>query len=143
MASHWKPGLELGHPAMDADHRELLELVSAMEGASLCGEGGHARVLLGEFLSACGAHFSREEALMTELAYADERAHREAHALFLDDLRRFLKSGPLPDGPGFRLYLGSRLLGWFTQHIRAHDALLAAAARQARPAAPDAVSPSP
>lgn len=145
MATRWKPELETGHPRIDADHRELLEIISAMEAASLCGDGGHARGLLGEFLSASGAHFAREEALMVEVAYAEAVAHRDAHALFLDDLRRFLKSGPPPESPGFRLYLSSRLLGWFVQHIRAHDALLAAAARQALPraASPGAASPSP
>jgi hemerythrin len=136
MGSHWKSDLGTGHTALDEDHRALLEILDALDAASTCGDGAQARGLLGEFLAECGAHFAREEALMVEIGYAEAVAHRAAHALYLDDLRRFLKSAPPPESPGFRLYIGSRLLGWFLQHIKAHDCPLAAAAlRHAPPAA--------
>jgi len=145
MGSHWKAELATGHAVLDDDHRDLLEVLDALEAASLCGDGRQARGLLGEFLAACGAHFAREEALMAELGYGEAGAHRGAHALFLDDLRRFLKGAPSAESPGFRLYVDGRLLGWFVQHIRNHDARLAEAALRHAPgasaAAPAEVTP--
>ncbi len=146
MGRHWKADLDTGHAALDADHRDLLDILEALEAASLCGDGAQARGLLVEFLGECGAHFAREEALMAEIASGEAVAHRGAHALYLGDLRRFLKGAASPESPGFRLYVSSRLLGWFLLHIKAFDAPLAAAAlhRAARePAAPPAAPPSP
>lgn len=141
MGSHWKDDLCTGQAVIDGDHQELLGILEGLDSASRCGFGAQARGLLGEFLTECGAHFAREEALMAEVGFASAVAHREAHALYLDDLRRFLKSAPPPESPGFRLYVGSRLLGWFLQHIKAYDAPLAAAALHHAPRAPEAVTP--
>jgi len=142
MGSAWKPDLETGHATLDGDHRDLLDLLAALEAASLCGDGIHARGLLGEFLAECGAHFAREEALMQEIAYAQAQVHRESHALFLDDLRRFLKGSGSPESPGFRLYVDGRLLGWFLRHIKSHDLHLAGAAlRHAPPTLPTPPAP--
>lgn len=143
MGSHWKAELATGHAALDDDHRDLMQVLDALEAASRCGDAGQARGLLGEFLAACGTHFAREEALMARLGQGEAAAHRDAHALFLDDLRRFLRVAPPAGSPGFRLYVSSRLVGWFALHIQTHDARLAAAARREMPAvaAPAEVTP--
>jgi len=141
MGSPWKADLETGHAALDADHRDLFDLLAALEAASLCGDGAQARGLLGEFLAECGAHFAREEALMAAIPYAQAMAHRGAHALYLEDLRRFLKGAPPPESPGFRLYVTSRLLQWFLLHIRSCDLALAVAALRHAP--PAGVAPAP
>jgi hemerythrin len=111
--------------------------------AAAVGDQGRALAVLGAFLEGCAAHISREERLMEEVRYGDAVVHREAHALFLDDVRRLLLHSRQAEGTGgLRLFVTTRLVDWFAGHVRRNDAALAAAAAAAQPPAAPAGAPS-
>jgi hemerythrin len=144
MSDYWKPALQTGNDLIDDDHRELLRQIGDMADAAAVGDKGRAVTTLCAFLEGCAGHFAREERLMEEVGYGDAVAHREAHALFLDDVRRLLLHSRQAEGTGgLRLFVTTRLVDWFTGHVRRNDAALAAAAAAARPAAPSASRPAP
>lgn len=119
------PSLETHYEPIDDQHRALfvlfgqtLEAVEAKQDERLTG-------LLRELFVAVLDHFSFEERLMRERAYAGQRAHFEAHGLFMSDFARLCSEAEQKGvTPGVRLWVTSRFARWFVTHTRNDDAAL-------------------
>lgn len=119
----WKPEYSVGDPAIDHEHRELIDLVNrAVEDI---GGGDEERLAgrLGDLLRAISAHFALEEHLMREAGYDQLSAHKGDHERLLDDLRDIM------DGTGEYQNLSPQglvaaLEPWFAEHFRIHDSRL-------------------
>jgi len=78
----WREAMSIGHAAIDADHKMLLNLVNASEKY----KDDWNPVLIGEILKRAKKyaeeHFSREEALMKASGYPGADAHAELHRQF-------------------------------------------------------------
>lgn len=120
----WKPEYSVGDPAIDHEHRELIDLVNRAA-ADIFGDGTEHLVAgrLGDLLRAISAHFALEERLMREARYDQLAEHKGDHERLLDELRDIM------DGTGqhhtlTRQGLVAALEPWFADHFRTHDSRL-------------------
>jgi hemerythrin-like metal-binding protein len=120
----WKDHYSVGVPAVDHEHRELIDLINRVHDELSAGVG-EARITasLGDILAAISAHFALEERFMTERRYDQRAAHKEEHERLLDVLRDIMESYD-DDPQASSELLAKRLDEWFTIHFRTHDARL-------------------
>ena len=93
----WHEGYSLGHPLIDAQHKELLNLSNRL--LDLTGAGANQEVVeaaLDELLDHVMLHFKDEEATMQEIGYPELKAHQSIHQQLLDSasqMRRDVTAG--------------------------------------------------
>ncbi len=120
----WKPEYSVGDPAIDHEHRELVDLVNATAGAILDGrpDADVARCF-GDLYRAISAHFALEERQMRKASYDLYEAHKHDHERLLDVLRDLMDAPPeAGEAPSERL--ARALEEWFAGHFRDHDSRL-------------------
>ena len=120
----WKDSYAIGVPAVDAEHRELIELINEVNRRLEAGEQGMTvSNFLGEIFARISAHFALEERIMRERGYDQLGPHKADHERLLDIIRDIMD-----DYEDHNVYdpatLGSRLNDWFSEHFRTHDARL-------------------
>ena len=123
----WKKEYELGVPAIDSQHKKLVELAGDLYAAVTGGPQEYKRNLA-KILKALGDytvyHFSTEEKLMKKYDYLGASTHKIAHRNFIAELNnqvQKLARGSVDDGVQFYNYIGS----WLLTHIAKSDKLLA------------------
>jgi hemerythrin-like metal-binding protein len=120
----WREQYALGLPAIDHEHRELIDMINETwaRGAAPGASPALTEEMLGELLSRISAHFALEERLMREARYDEYGPHKEDHEVLLDRLRDIMETvvhtGYAAD------QFGRDLDGWFLGHFRTHDARL-------------------
>jgi hemerythrin-like metal-binding protein len=120
----WKPEYSVGDPAVDHEHRELVELVNTAAGAILDGRpDADVDRCLGDLYCAISAHFAHEERQMKRAGYDELPSHKADHERLLDALRDIM------DTTGHRSVrtadrITAILEAWFTGHFKEHDARL-------------------
>ncbi len=128
----WKEQYSLGVPAIDHEHRELIDLINELY-ASVAGSATNTTTatdsdvtvadFLGELYARVGAHFALEEKIMRDNDYDEYHDHKADHERLLDDVRDLMddyEDGVYVDMEGF----GKRLDEWFSEHFRTRDARL-------------------
>ena len=120
----WRPEFELGVPAIDREHRELVDLINSVH-VALAAEDRDASVveLLGDLYARISAHFALEERMMREQGYDEYLEHKEDHERLLDEIRDLMddyEDGTALDLEGFARALDA----WFGEHFRTRDARL-------------------
>ena len=119
----WKPQYSVGDPAVDHEHRELVELVNTAAAAILDGRpGAEVDRCLGDLMRAISAHFAHEEKQMRRAAYDEFGQHKADHERLLDALRDIMDGAQDSSSAADRLT--AVLEAWFTEHFRTHDARL-------------------
>jgi hemerythrin-like metal-binding protein len=120
----WKDRYSVGVPAVDFEHRELIDLINRVH-AGLTSSADEIRIAasLGDILAAISAHFALEERFMLEHGYDQRAAHKAEHERLLDVLRDIMESYD-EDPQGNSKLLAKRLDDWFTIHFKTHDARL-------------------
>lgn len=120
----WKDEYSVGVDSVDAEHRELIELINTMyENVQSREHGPEVMEDLGEIYARIAAHFALEELLMRQHEYDEYRDHKRDHERLLEDIRKIMdeyEAGKLLDADE----LGSRLDAWFSEHFRTKDARL-------------------
>ena len=120
----WKEQYSLGVPAVDHEHRELIELINELY-ASVKGPDTDTTVMdfLGELYARIAAHFALEEKIMRDSGYDEYQDHKSDHERLLDDVRDLMDD--YEDGVYVDVELfGKRLDEWFSEHFRTRDARL-------------------
>ena len=120
----WREEFSVGVEEVDHEHRELIELIRALqlklhEGA----DTGEVIDILGEIYAQISAHFALEEKMMRESHYAAYADHKEDHETLLDDLRDIMDEVE-DDGVLDEPRLTDDLDRWFSDHFKTHDAKL-------------------
>lgn len=117
----WRDEFSVGVPAVDHEHRALIEQVAALQ-AALTGEAGEDAIerALGELMRGITAHFALEEKFMAEHDYDGLPAHKADHERLLDELRDLMEGRAKGSGEE----IAQRLGDWFGLHFRTHDARL-------------------
>lgn len=117
----WKDSYSVGVPAVDHEHRELIDMVNALQRA-LTGGAGTPTVdrALGELMRGISAHFALEEKFMREHHYDRLAEHKADHERLLDELRDLMEG----TAEGTADQIASRLGDWFALHFQTHDARL-------------------
>ncbi|HDZ74995.1 MAG TPA: bacteriohemerythrin [Aurantimonas coralicida] len=117
----WKDSYNVGVPAVDHEHKELIDLVNRL-GDALIGDGD-AVAAFGDLFRGISAHFALEEKFMREHDYDQIAQHKADHERLLDELRDIMSDYEAGDGDQ-----GGRLIAaldpWFTEHFKTHDARL-------------------
>ena len=120
----WKQEFAVGIPAVDHEHRELIDLINSLH-ENLVGQFEDDVVLdfLGEIYTRISAHFALEEKLMRDRGYDEYLKHKDDHERLLDDIRNIMDD--YEDGFVFsEVELTGRLNEWFGAHFGTHDARL-------------------
>jgi len=120
----WKPAYRLGIPAIDFEHRKMIEMINDLHRKTeLSASVEEIETGLGEILSAISAHFALEEREMRIRGYDEFTAHKEDHEALLDSLRDIMEDYT-DDTIRGRAALRQRLAAWFTVHFASFDARL-------------------
>ena len=121
MRPRWSDTYLIGHPTMDAQHKEILEYAALLVEARtcemqvLCAKGLHALAL---------AHFAYEEALMHNVQYPCTKEHTEQHRELLsrlDEIQYEIAAKNL-DLNNFEIHVTE----WLVTHIVNFDAEVSA-----------------
>jgi hemerythrin-like metal-binding protein len=120
----WDHALELGHEAMDAEHRRLVALVNQLARGIVEDLGKEAHeALLDELFAHTFAHFGMEERLMAASSYPHTEEHRAEHARLIKDALDYRARFDAGDKPSLSLlYFFDQ---WLTRHILSSDTELA------------------
>ena len=120
----WKPEFSVGDPAVDHEHRQLIDLVNRTAGA-IIDRRPEADIErgFGDLLQAISAHFALEERQMREARYDKLAEHKADHERLLDVLRDIMDgASDAPESSADRLV--ATLETWFADHFRIHDSRL-------------------
>ncbi len=120
----WDHTLELGHDAMDADHRQLVALVNQLAKGVVNNLGKETHdALIDDLFAHVRAHFGMEEQLMAACSYPYAEDHRAEHARLIKDAlgyRAKFDSGAQPS-----ISLLFFFDQWLSRHILSSDRELA------------------
>ena len=120
----WREEFSVGDPAVDHEHRELIDLVNATAGA-IQSDSSPAQIdhAFGDLLRGISSHFAHEERQMTAAGYDQTKPHKADHERLIDALRDIMDADAHdPDRSAEALV---KVLGdWFTGHFASHDARL-------------------
>ena len=119
----WREELAVGVPAIDDQHKELINRFNALLAA--CNEGrGKTEVgeLLGFLREYVAVHFYDEEALQQELGYPGYPEHRAQHLEFVGRLDTLHRQHSL-EGASLTLVVqtNNMLIEWLVNHISKVD----------------------
>lgn len=120
----WKPEYSVGIDSMDAEHREMIDLINGVY--AKLGESPDAQDIEGcldDIFSTISLHFALEERLMRDNSYAEYEDHKENHEDLLDEIRELMDEFVADPDSGSRL-LERRLSNWFANHFATFDARL-------------------
>lgn len=119
----WKPEYSVGDPAIDQEHRELVDLVNRTAVAILERRpDGDVQRAFGDLIRAVSAHFALEERQMRETGYDQLRPHKDDHERLIDVLRDLMDEPR--EGEDVAEVLTRELEEWFAGHFREHDSRL-------------------
>ncbi len=120
----WLDSFDIGIPDIDAEHRELVDLINAFHEALLDpANASDARDFLGAIYDRISAHFKHEELEMLAREFAEYWPHKGDHERLLDELRDMIAACN-DHQPVDADALSIRLERWFSIHFRTFDARL-------------------
>ncbi len=124
MAIEWRPEFSVGDPAIDFEHKELIDLVNVAAAEILDGSPeADVERALGDLLRSVSSHFAHEEHQMRAAGYDQLTDHKDDHERLIDALRDIMDDEDLT-APAAADRLTKVLEAWFTDHFRTHDARL-------------------
>ena len=117
----WTPGLELGIPLVDAQHRTLCSYINALHRAMKQQQSADAlRQLLSDLKEYTVTHFSTEEQYFGHSSYPDTEKHKQVHHSFVEKIKAF--EGQLQSGTAIlSIELLEFLKDWLIKHIQGTD----------------------
>lgn len=119
----WKDRYSVGVPAVDHEHRELIDLINRLHDEWVKGGSpGSVESFFGDLYMGISAHFALEERFMRERQYDQLAAHKKDHERLLDEIRDIMDD--FVDEAQTASALAGRLEAWFSRHFETHDARL-------------------
>lgn len=116
----WDESIALHIPAIDAQHKELIGWINALDDAVRKGEGAHLiHETLQKLINYVFEHFSAEEQLMLSYNFPGFTSHRQEHDYFVQKLKE-IQGGFLDSDEASRKTLDF-LVDWIVCHIRGTD----------------------
>jgi hemerythrin len=122
----WTDRFLIGVPAMDQQHRRLVEMINRLnEAIQLSRKNPAIPGILTELAECTKSHFEEEEKVMCECGYAGLEGHRDVHQKLLRDVALIMekvKSGKLAVSMSLvnfiQLWLEKHLVGYDQQYAR-------------------------
>jgi len=120
----WKDHFSVGVPAVDHEHREMIELINQLhDNLSSPDSDMSTAEFLGEVYAKIASHFALEERIMRTSGYDEYEDHKADHERLLDEIRDIMDDYEESEDFDERL-LAERLRNWFTEHFSTRDARL-------------------
>ncbi len=120
----WSDRFLLGYPAMDAIHREFVDVVAALQRA----DDAELPLALAAVAAHAIDHFEQEEAWMRSTGFPSTQCHSDEHAAVLSSVREVqaMLADPTrhPNAKRVTRELASALVDWFPGHADYLDAAL-------------------
>ena len=116
----WSDELLLGHPIIDAEHRELVALIGALTSCSDAELGERLQA----FVAHASSHFADEDREMAESDFPAAGCHADEHAKVVASAREVIAlvgEGDVAIGRRF----AQELARWFPGHVAHLDSALA------------------
>lgn len=124
MSSHrieWTGALSVGVPSIDAQHRQLVDLLNDLDAAVAHGYTDEiTRSMLDRLIRYANEHFGYEEELFARTGYPDAVAHVTEHALFrqhVEELDKRARRGEFVLGIEVVRFLRE----WLLDHVQVTD----------------------
>jgi hemerythrin len=115
----WLPEYELGIPAIDSQHKRIVEYINKLDEARALGNGGYTAYALEELVDYTLTHFEFEEALQEKAGYPFLKAHRRIHEIFVKRIASLRER--FERGEDITTELLDMLRTWLSGHIRSDD----------------------
>jgi hemerythrin-like metal-binding protein len=115
------PVISVGHPPIDQDHHEFIDLLDKLNTAS----NAEFPALFRALYQHCEQHFEREKQLMQQSGFPAEAEHGGEHQRVLGEFKQFqtrVDKGLITFG---RAFVKERLPAWFQLHVSTMDSALA------------------
>lgn len=117
----WSDALEGGVAAIDAEHRQLADLINGLYDSASSGDAGRTVRLFDDLLAHTVAHFRHEEALFVNTAYPDAERHKRHHALLTAKAIEYRDCAAKGDMSALIAEVLPRLAGSLVHHIQKDD----------------------
>ena len=117
----WSDRLLLGFPAMDAEHRDFVERVHALQTAGT----DTVAARLAEFAEHAQRHFGNEDRWMTETNFPPRQCHMDEHAAVMKSVAE-VQALVAAGNTAIVRSLADELARWFPGHADHLDSALAA-----------------
>ena len=118
----WGPQFELGVMKIDAQHRQLVELVNRMYDAMTMGQGRQAvNGVLDELITYTVMHFKTEEELMDRHGYSEAADHKAKHAAMTKKVLALKKEADAGHSAVISTTVANFLKDWLEKHISGTD----------------------
>ncbi len=117
----WDGSVQLGHPQVDAEHRQIVEMYNKLIDDRTAGvevDLGESLIFLANYVK---THFDSEEGLMTAAGYPAHGNHHKAHEALLKDVENRVQSFLAGEDADVDELVGF-LRSWLINHIQGHDA---------------------
>ena len=122
MAIKWDDSWNTGIPAIDQQHRKLVNLVNDLSDAMRVGKSKDVlEDVLTVLVNYTKTHFSSEERLMVQADYADLPAHKKQHQEFIERVDTYAEKVKM-GSTAVSVQMLSYLSSWIIDHIRGVDA---------------------
>jgi hemerythrin len=132
---NWDQTLDIGVPAMNADHRDILDVMNEIFDAHEAGkEGDSINRLVSRLGAVCTRHFSDEEAFMEKVGYPGLNSHKLIHKKLLEDFSGHAAAIKVAGGKANEDFFGF-LKRWLVAHIKGIDSKYAEHANSSMSAA--------
>lgn len=128
MAYSWDKSLETGNPAIDEQHKSLVNAVNELLESCSQGKGRSEVEKTLKFLQDYVIkHFNDEEKLQIKSSYPDYKAHKEKHESFKKTVEEIVQEFN-KSGASIQLVakVNSSVAGWLITHIKTEDKKVAA-----------------
>ena len=118
----WRDELALGIPAMDEDHRRILDLVQALfEALVRRADENVINNAVVELVNFTCAHFEREERSMVVHAYPDYEQHKAEHTKLTEEISKIIALVKQENSPTISEPLLSFMAEWVILHTKGAD----------------------
>jgi hemerythrin len=114
----WSPDFELGHAAVDQQHRKLFNLADALVRDPNPGQVMAALATLSDYVV---VHFRDEEKLMLDIGYPEFETHRKMHEEFRARLAKLYRNAGSIGMSGIAAEVLELVNDWLANHIVTAD----------------------
>ncbi|HLN23756.1 MAG TPA: bacteriohemerythrin [Patescibacteria group bacterium] len=119
---NWTADLSVDVPALDDDHKILVNLLNSTLVACYAGFGDeHINIILDELLGYTRTHFAREIDILAQSGYPGCAAHQREHERMLAEVTAMTMRARIEVEQGLSAEVGDFLKTWLTDHILGHD----------------------
>ena len=118
----WKSSFSVGVAALDADHRQLIDLINELHDA--CGRNQGQSVaasILMRLKDHIVTHSKREEAFLMRLGYPDLATHKSHHDETISAVHRLTELSAVSDNNDVRQKILGFMKAWFANHVICTD----------------------